>query len=151
MSTSECIQFGQLDSTGLVAIFVGFTAIALFNSIELLFKAFITFKRYTGCYFYSVIATAIGVIFYQTFGVVNNFVTADLHVVLTGIHAGWISMVTGQSLVLWSRLHLILLNPQKLRPILGMIIFNGVALFLAMAVVSHLVSFPKLLIIKYRR
>lgn len=37
-------------------------------------------------------------------------------------------MVTGQSLVLWSRLHLVCRSTWKLRIILGMIIVNGVCM-----------------------
>lgn len=51
-------------------------------------------------------------------------------------------MVTGQSLVLWSRLHLVLGSNRKLQIILGMIIINGVCMHGPQFVFSLLVSTP---------
>lgn len=44
---------------------------------------------------------------------------------MTLIVFGWVVMVTGQSMVLWSRLHLVLQNPKVLKGVLGMIIVDG--------------------------
>jgi hypothetical protein len=49
-------------------------------------------------------------------------------------------MVTGQALVLWSRLHLVCRSRWKLRAILCMIIFNGVALHIPQTAFSLSVS-----------
>jgi hypothetical protein len=43
-----------------------FTAIAWYNSIELLILIFVIFKRYTGLYFWSLIVNAISIVPYAT-------------------------------------------------------------------------------------
>lgn len=41
---------------------------------------------------------------------------------------GWVFMVSGQSVVLYSRLHLLAITPRVLRLVLWMIIVNGVTI-----------------------
>jgi hypothetical protein len=56
------------------------------------------------------------------FDIINNYITVAF------ILIGWTCMVTGQSLVLYSRLHIIVSNVQKLKWILAMIILDGIIL-----------------------
>jgi hypothetical protein len=48
---------------------------------------------------------------------------------------GWVMMVTGKSVVLYSRLHLVIENPKILRAVLIMIVVDGVVFHTTMTVV----------------
>ncbi|KAI3400727.1 hypothetical protein diail_1936 [Diaporthe ilicicola] len=85
--------------------------LAVYNAAEIAVMALLTFKHYRGLYFYSVMVSALAIIPYTV-----GF-ALDLLDVTTGrarwaavtlITAGWWPMVSGQSVVLWSRLHLIM-------------------------------------------
>ncbi|KAF2263082.1 hypothetical protein CC78DRAFT_569347 [Lojkania enalia] len=110
-------------------LIASFFAVAYWMSIELLVLVYVTFKRRTGIYFWSIIITTLGVIL-QTTGYIMKEYARDVPIVLTTIicKVGWVSNVTGFSIVLWSRLHLVVGNPQILRGVLAMIIINGIAL-----------------------
>ncbi|CAK46510.1 uncharacterized protein An14g02620 [Aspergillus niger] len=58
-----------------------------------------------------------------------TFTNYFLEISIVGV--GWAGMVTGQSLVLWSRLHLVLHHKKILRGLLYLIIFDGVLLHCA--------------------
>ncbi|PVI07355.1 hypothetical protein DM02DRAFT_497150, partial [Periconia macrospinosa] len=106
-----------------------FLSIALYNVLELTFLVFTTFKKRTGLYFWSVnIANwgiaphAIGFIF-KFFQVINiNLLSSAI------VAVGWVCMVTGQSLVLYSRLHLLVRDKKKIRLVLYMIIVNVIVM-----------------------
>ena len=104
-----------------------FAGIAIYNVIELSVIISTTFKRRSGCYFWSfIIATygiaiyAVGVILREQAAGIPNYIYDSINIV------GWVAMVTGQSMVLWSRLHLVLRNRFRLRLVLAMIIFNAI-------------------------
>lgn len=121
--------YGQDPSiTGHISIVIAaFIGIALYNVVELNVIIFTTFKHHRGLYFWSfVVATsALWSLGYLTkdFGLASGTVLYSIF-----IATGWCAMVTGQSLVLYSRLHLILYNQTHLRLVLAMIIFNAVVL-----------------------
>jgi hypothetical protein len=104
-----------------------FVAIALYNVLELNVIIFSTFKRRRGLYFWSFLIATWGIAPYGI-GFILKFVDQSgqniLIVVLISI--GWCCMVTGQSMVLYSRLHLVLWNPTHLRIVLGIITFDAV-------------------------
>ncbi|KAF2678316.1 hypothetical protein K458DRAFT_395129 [Lentithecium fluviatile CBS 122367] len=128
MATSQ-LQIGPLRSTVEVVAFVAHTGMAWFNSVELLITTFLSFKRWTGRYFYCLLVASAGVLVYQVFVFAQTFAShLNAYVVTACIDVGWSAMVTGQSLVLWSRLHLVCRSRWKLRAILCMIIVNGVCL-----------------------
>jgi len=116
---------GARDGPAATAAIIAFTALSLYNAVELNVIIFSTFKRRRGLYFWSFFAATNG-IFPHSIGFflknVLNSHTFGLYVTLTSI--GWVPMVTGQSLVLYSRLHLILRNPFWLRMVLAMILTN---------------------------
>lgn len=104
---------------------VAFMAIAFYNVLELTAMALSVFKRKSGLYFWSFLLATWG-IFFHTLGflihvfemVTNPFGWVTIAVI------GWIPTVTGQSVVLYSRLHLLESNRTILRAVLGMIITN---------------------------
>lgn len=112
------------DSIGLRIAIGSFTGVAWYNSIELLILIFITFKRHSGLYFWSMLISAAGVLPYSVGFLMKFFglFTSATWFSVTLITVGWWTMVTGQALVLYSRLHLVLRSPTILRLVLGMII-----------------------------
>ncbi|KAJ9489442.1 hypothetical protein VN97_g3841 [Penicillium thymicola] len=110
-------------------IFAAFAALAWYNVIELIILCFFSFKRWNGNYFLSLLVSSVCIIPYCLGFVLLFFhtgVTPWLCVTL--IVLGWYGMITGQSIVLWSRLHLVLQNRKLLRGVLWMICINAVIL-----------------------
>ena len=64
-----------------------------------------------------------------------NSHTFGLYITLVAI--GWVPMVTGQSLVLYSRLHLIFRNPFWLRMVLAMILTNAFVLHVPIIILMY--------------
>jgi hypothetical protein len=96
-------------------------------SIELLVLVYVTFKRHSGLYFWSIIITTLGIIFQTTGYLIKEFAHASPPILTTIIcKIGWVSNVTGFSIVLWSRLHLVVSDKRILRGVLIMILLNGV-------------------------
>jgi hypothetical protein len=96
-------------------------------SIELLVLVYVTFKRHTGFYFWSIIISTFGIILQTTGYILKEFPNTCPPILTTIIcKAGWVSNVSGFSLVLWSRLHLIVNDPRILRAVLCMIIIDGI-------------------------
>jgi len=101
-------------------------AIAWYNALELVVLCFTTFKRYGGCYFWCLLVSSICIIPFGLgyilliFNVYTNLFPVAMELI------AWVGMVTGQSLVLWSRLHLVVHNPTVLRCTLAMIIVDAI-------------------------
>ncbi|KAM7205127.1 hypothetical protein V8F20_003264 [Naviculisporaceae sp. PSN 640] len=138
--TIEVVPFAEYDWTfekpgwinlnpaavGLIAAFCG---IAFWMSLELLVLVYLTFRQRRGLYFYSIIITTLGIILQTTGYLLKAFENPWPPVLVTIIcKLGWVSNVTGFSLVLWARLHLVVRSPKTLRWILGMIVFNALTL-----------------------
>jgi hypothetical protein len=108
-------------------VLAAFAAIAWYNAIELIVLCFVSFKRRRGCYFWSLLISSISII-PNCLGYVLLFFPTGVtpYVCITLIILGWYAMVTGQSIVLWSRLHLVLQNSKVLWGVLWMIIIDAV-------------------------
>ncbi|KAK4953909.1 hypothetical protein LTR10_008513 [Elasticomyces elasticus] len=84
------------------------SALALYNALELVLLIATTFRRFNTLYFWSLCVATLGVAFY-TFGLmVLYFEFTNQLVGLTVRVCSWPAMVTGQSLVLYSRLGVVL-------------------------------------------
>ncbi|KAI4928963.1 hypothetical protein J4E85_005585 [Alternaria conjuncta] len=112
-----------------------FTAIAWYNSIELIILIFVVFRRYTGLYFWSLIVNTLSIVPYATgrqkllgAWMKQNSVAHDPRIYNTLLTIGWILMVPGQSMVLYSRLHLISPNLRLLQFIFWVIVVSAVCL-----------------------
>lgn len=103
-------------------IFAAFAAIAWYNAIELVVLCFVSFKRHRGCYFWSLLLTSASIIPHCLGYILLFFTNTNRYVCVCLILFSWYFMVTGQSIVLWSRLHLVLQNTKVLWAILCMII-----------------------------
>ncbi|KAJ5745939.1 hypothetical protein N7520_011121 [Penicillium odoratum] len=114
---------------GRTIAFAIFSAIAWYNAIELIVLCFFTFKRWHGCYFWSLLIASSCIIPYCLGFVLLFFPTGVTpYVCVTLIVISWYGMVTGQSMVLWSRLHLVLRNARVLWKVLWMIIIDAILL-----------------------
>lgn len=122
---------------------VAFSAIALYNVIELSVIIFTTFKRRTGLYFWSFVVSTWGIAFHAVGFILIFFAITSIWwfpVLIVGI--GWFAMVTGQSLVLYSRLHLVARHEQRMRWVLYMIIFDAVAIGIPQFILAFMVNRP---------
>ncbi|RDW57338.1 hypothetical protein BP5796_12788 [Coleophoma crateriformis] len=107
-------------------------ALAAYNAAEIIILTFVTFKRYRGAYFLSLLVAALGVIlnalgyFIKYMGFAKS--DAQKYGGLAIVVIGWSAMVTGHSLVLWSRLGLFDGNSTASKLLLRAIIINGIVL-----------------------
>ena len=119
-----------------------FCAIAWFNFLELQFRIWWRFKQYKGLYFWSLVVASFGTMLHPL-----SFLMLDFRIwknaQITGIVIGisWWAMVTGQALVLYSRLYLVVRDRRKIRWVLAMIITNVFILHIPITVVSQMVRF----------
>jgi hypothetical protein len=85
-----------------------FLALAVYNTTEILVKIFRRFRRCRGVYFYSMLAASIGIIIHALGYFLRNYnISRSPPLEITLACGGGMLMITGQSIVLWSRLHLI--------------------------------------------
>ncbi|CBX97122.1 hypothetical protein IAQ61_007938 [Plenodomus lingam] len=118
------------DSLSLKIIIAFLLGLSLYNALELIVIVFVTFQRFRGWYFWSMIVSAFGIIPYSLGFLIKFFQLLDPgrdegYVAVVLLTIGWYTMVTGQSVVLWSRLHLLTNSRRVLRWTLYMIIING--------------------------
>lgn len=85
-----------------------FTALPIWTTVELTFTIFYIFRRYTGLYFWSVLITTWGVTLHAI-GFILKFCVPQFNWILATVLAeiGWVGMVSGFSVVLFSRLGLV--------------------------------------------
>lgn len=117
--------------------FTAFASITLYNSIELTILCLASFKRYQGLYFWSLLITSCSLIINCLGFVLLFFTSISPYISVTFVLIGWYSMVTGHSMVLWSRLHLVLHSPGILRAILYLIIANSVFMQIPVTVLLY--------------
>jgi hypothetical protein len=121
-------------------VIVSFITIAWYNVVELSVLIQTFFKRHAGFYYYSLLVATWG-IFFHGLGMFFKFYNIT-HIDLLDtiiVYCGWIMMVTGQSIVLYSRLHLVVHAPWK-RWILVMIIVNAVLMHITTGVLTFLTN-----------
>lgn len=117
---------------------VCFSAVALYNAIELIAVIFLTFNRYSGLYFWTMLLSDVfGVIPHAVGYVFEFFGIGPIWVGVTLSTTGFYFMVPGQSVVLYSRLHLLILNRKLLRGVLYLIIFDSVVLLVPTTVLTY--------------
>lgn len=115
-----------------------FTGIAWYNVVELNLSVYMTFKRKRGLYFWSVFASIWGIAIHSVAFILKLYGVVTIYqITVTLITIGWYTMVTGQSLVLYSRLHLIVQEPKVIRAVLIMIIFNAVTMHFPTTVLTY--------------
>lgn len=121
-----------------------FFSLALYNAGELMCHIAVTFKHYRGLYCWSFIVSTLGIVL-SAVGYLLRSIGASLSTyVYTALGIfGWAAMVTGQSLVLYSRLHIVLPRERLVRGVLIMIIVNAVWLLVPITVLIFLCNTPR--------
>lgn len=115
-----------------------FCAIALYNAVELVILIFLTFTRYSGLYFWAMLLSAVLGVIPQAIGfLLEFFAIGPLWFAVTFSTIGFYFMVPGQSIVLYSRLHLVVQSQTLLRRVLYLIIFDTIVLLIP-TTVPHL-------------
>lgn len=118
---------GALAAEGniLQMVLVTFIGLSCYNVAELVVLVPATFRRWRGLYFWSLLASGcLGVVPYSIGFMMKFFTRADSVLSVTVLTVGWWVMVTGQSVVLYSRLHLVLRDEKTLSRVLQMIVLN---------------------------
>lgn len=115
-------------SRGLSMVISGFFAISCYLVIEITILIFWTFKRYRGLYFWSMLVATWSIMLYSLSEFLRLFALAPSLPMCCLIVLGWYGMVTGQAVVLYSRLHLVVFNPRVTQTVLYMIIFDFLTL-----------------------
>jgi hypothetical protein len=124
---------GLFDARSVIVIVC--STLSLYNALELILLIFTTFKQWHGLYFWSLLVASFGVIPYNVGFLVVFFQLTQQYAGFIIDSYGWITMVTGQSVVLYSRLHLVLRNPKVLRAVLWMIVIDAVVFHVSTTVV----------------
>lgn len=130
------------DSLALKVIIAFFLGLSMYNVIELLILIFGTFNKFKGLYFWSLVISSLGIIPYSLGFIFKYFSVLKgggkwFSVFLLSI--GWYPMVTGQAVVLWSRLHLIVTGETGDKILLytkWMIIINAIVLHIPTTVLT---------------
>lgn len=113
-------------------------SISLYNVIELNALILTTFERRKSLYFWSFLAATNGIAPHTIGFLLKNVLYSDNFILyITLISVGWVMMVTGQSLVLYSRLHLIFWNRFWLRLVLAMIVTNAIILHIPIIILMY--------------
>ncbi|KAI0429784.1 hypothetical protein F5Y09DRAFT_356601 [Xylaria sp. FL1042] len=105
-------------SLPMAMLLAGLFAISQWNSLEIYISIFRTFRRRRGLYFCSALIANTGILLTSLFCLLRFFDVAPPGLMSIFVDVGWCSMVTGQSLMLYSRLHLVMCDPRKLRWVL---------------------------------
>jgi hypothetical protein len=91
----------------LIALFAG---LSIYNALEIIALIGLTFSDYCGLYFWSLLVSSLGLVPYAigfAFKFINILTGDAKWVSIALLDLGWYAIVTGSSVVLWSRLHLI--------------------------------------------
>ncbi|KAK5988639.1 hypothetical protein PT974_10125 [Cladobotryum mycophilum] len=143
VSSSSPHGHGQHDKQQII-IYI-FISIALYNVLELGIHISTTFKRFRGLYCWSFLLATCGIVLNAVGFLLRSLRDRyDLspYLYCAIILAGWFPMVTGQSLVLYSRLHIVLHSEKLLRFVLIMIIANTIWLGVPLTTLLFLENSP---------
>ncbi|KAI1469522.1 uncharacterized protein F4812DRAFT_458058 [Daldinia caldariorum] len=119
-----------------------FTSLPIWMTVELTAWVLYAFERWSGIYFWSVLATTWGLSI-RAIGFLLKFCVPQANWILTYVlsEVGWVVMVTGFSIVLWSRLHLVIPPSTRiLRAVLAMIIIDGFLFHVPTVVFQYFIS-----------
>ncbi|KAL4957194.1 hypothetical protein BDW69DRAFT_156863 [Aspergillus filifer] len=126
------------EGDALKALIVIFIALSCYNILELAILVLSTFRRWKGLYFWSLLISGVfGVVPYSVGFLLKFFSDANSLLSVSILTFGWWIMVTGQALVLYSRLHLVLHDDRILQRILCMIIANVFLLHVPTTVLTY--------------
>lgn len=115
-----------------------FSSVALYNAVELFILLFLTFQQYHGLYFWTMLLSVVlGVIPHTVGYLLELFALAPLWLTLTLSTIGFYVMVPGQSIVLYSRLHLVVQSRAILRFVVWLIIVDSILLLVPTTILTY--------------
>jgi len=128
-------HFDGWHSTSIIVLTTA--TVALYNSCELLLMIATRFKDWRGLLFISLVVASIGVIPYYVGFMLEYFQWTAFWACMTISSIGWVMLITGQSVVLYSRLGLILNNHRILSAVKWMIIIDAIIFHVSTTVVQY--------------
>jgi hypothetical protein len=127
----------QGDSTVIKVIMGVLVAIVLYNAVELTVLILTTFRRYQGLYLWSLALSAtVGLITSGIGNLLHFFDIGPLSLALALSNIGFYFLVPAQSVVLYSRVHLVVFNQRLLRFLLRAVILNGIFFAILVTIMS---------------
>ncbi|RMX73878.1 hypothetical protein D0869_13159 [Hortaea werneckii] len=132
---------GTFDGTTVVVVVC--CTLALNSAVMLMLLIFTTFRKFHGLYFWALVVASSAIIPYQIGFMIEYFQLTSQLAGLIITTWGWPAMVTGQSLVLYSRLGIVLGKGQAhvLKAVKWMVIVDGV--------VFHRTSIDELVVVVF--
>lgn len=128
----------QGDSTAVKAIMGALIGISLYNAVELTTLIFTTFHFYGGLYFWSLtLSTTLGLVPSGIANTLHYFNIGPLWLAMTLSNIGFYFLIPMQSVVLYSRLHLVLYNQLILRLALYILIVDAVVFSISITIVCY--------------
>jgi hypothetical protein len=119
-------------------IIVVFLSLSFYNVIDLSCIIWATFKRRSGLYFWSFVVATWAIAVYSSGFLIKAVEPAcPGWAYMTLVVPGWCFMVTGQSVVLYSRLHIVMRNEARLRLVLIMIVTNAIVGHIPTSVLAY--------------
>ncbi|KAL1795383.1 hypothetical protein ACET3X_007199 [Alternaria dauci] len=116
----------QVAGEEITNFFITFGCLAIWSTLTLTIRLFTTLKKRSGVYFYSILVATWGLTIRQVGNFIQRYAQrCPWQVGFTMQQIGWAGMITGFSMVLYSRLTVIMQSHKARRTLLGMIIFNG--------------------------
>ena len=142
MASSSLVETYGLSLVSLVMTSI-FAGIAWYNCIRINVSIWTKFKKYRSLYFWSLIVCSWSTFFMPLCFMLKNFqVAGNINALEAFNTLCWYGMVTGQAVVLYSRLHLVVVDRRKVRWVLYMIIVNFFILHIPTTVLTYGVSPP---------
>jgi hypothetical protein len=112
-------------------------SIGAYNALETGIAVFDSFTHYRGLYFWSMQVASWGILVHAIPAMIRFLSQSSNLAMSIPFILGWYAMVTGQAVVLYSRLNILAKTPWKLRWVLWMIVANFFLLHIPMTVLFY--------------
>ncbi len=126
-------------SLAVIVVDSAFAGITWYICLSLLIRIWLLFTRYNSLYFWSLLIASFATFLQPTCFLLKDFQVGNINFIEAIATLSWYGMVTGQAVVLYSRLHLVVQERRKVKWVLWMICFNFVVLHLPTTVLTNLV------------
>ncbi|EXJ76115.1 uncharacterized protein A1O5_00623 [Cladophialophora psammophila CBS 110553] len=123
-------------------LIAAFCAVSLWMTVELTLQVFFTFRRHRGLYFWSLLVCTWGVALHVLGVILKLFNESNWIISSIIFKVGWVGNVTGFSLVLYSRLNLVVHDKRIRRAVLSMIITDAILLHTPIIIFDFGISSP---------